>query len=412
MDPRSLATPPSRISPTSAALLLRQLLPPQRWPIALNKLPIGCALVGGAVRDGLLNRLAPHPDLDLVVPVGAIPLARQLAHAHGGVVVVLDAERDMARVVLGPYTLDLAACSGANLEEDLARRDYRINAMALPLDGNGPLLDPQGGLADLAKGLITAISEQNLQADPLRLLRGPRLAAELNFQLESASCKLLQRHGALLGQVAPERVLAELEKLARCSHGSKGLEQAIELGLLQPWLEPLQFCRNQKLINPKNINFDAACPLSSEEAATALPLARLAQLFSARSLGRLKASKKLQQRCQILRHWWQTILQNPVLLEEEQLRLCLDLEADLGALVLLVPGATEGWLERWRNPTDRLFHPRSPIDGAQLQQQLGLSPGPAIGALLWQLTKARAFGKPHNLEAAKHFLDQLPRPHD
>ncbi|MCP9940483.1 CCA tRNA nucleotidyltransferase, partial [Synechococcus sp. Cruz CV12-2-Slac-r] len=49
--------------------MLRQLLPPQRWPIALNKLPIGCALVGGAVRDGLLNRLVPHPDLDLVVPV-------------------------------------------------------------------------------------------------------------------------------------------------------------------------------------------------------------------------------------------------------------------------------------------------------------------------------------------------------
>lgn len=134
--------PATATSTQGAASLLRQRLAPQSWPLAIEQLPPGCALVGGAVRDGLLDRLPPHPDLDLVVPTGAIALARQLAKAHRGVAVVLDAPRDMARVVLGPWTIDLAACAGSSLVEDLHRRDYRINAMALPLGLMAPCWIP------------------------------------------------------------------------------------------------------------------------------------------------------------------------------------------------------------------------------------------------------------------------------
>ncbi|NDG02712.1 MAG: hypothetical protein EB119_05855 [Synechococcaceae bacterium WBB_34_004] len=94
--------------------------------------------------------------------------------------------------------------------------------------------------------------------------------------------------------------------------------------------------------------------------------------------------------------------------EEQQLLLCQELEQDLAALVLLAPQQTKGWLERWRNPNDCLFHPRSPIDGAQLQRELGIKPGPALGRLLGQLTRARAFGRPHNLEAARILAEQKP----
>ena len=392
--------PATATSTQGAASLLRQRLAPQSWPLAIEQLPPGCALVGGAVRDGLLDRLPPHPDLDLVVPTGAIALARQLAKAHRGVAVVLDAPRDMARVVLGPWTIDLAACAGSSLVEDLHRRDYRINAMALPLGVDGPLLDPLGGLADLAKGQLTAISEANLQEDPLRLLRGPRLAAELNFQLAASTSAFVQRHGALLSQVSAERVLAELEKLARCPLGAQGLRQAIELGLLQPWLEELALDNLQPL--------NDAGPLSAAEATTALPLARFAQLFGASGLGRLRASKRLQQRCSILRKWLRILATSPSLGEEQQLLLCQELELDLAALVLLAPQQTKGWLERWRNPNDCLFHPRSPIDGVQLQRELGIKPGPALGLLLAQLTRARAFGRPHNLEAARILAEQRP----
>jgi tRNA nucleotidyltransferase (CCA-adding enzyme) len=226
------------------------------------------------------------------------------------------------------------------------------------------------------------------------------LAAELNFQLAASTSAFVQRHGALLSQVSAERVLAELEKLARCPLGAQGLRQAIELGLLQPWLEELALDNLQPL--------NDAGPLSAAEASTALPLARFAQLFGASGLGRLRASKRLQQRCSILRKWLRILATSPSLGEEQQLLLCQELELDLAALVLLAPQQTKGWLERWRNPKDCLFHPRSPIDGDQLQRELGIKPGPALGLLLAQLTRARAFGRPHNLEAARILAEQRP----
>ena len=202
------------LSATQAAEQAWGALQPERWPLAPGCFPPGSALVGGAVRDALLQRLGPYPDLDLVVPQGAIKLCQRLAKQHRGTAVVLDRERDMARLVLGPWSLDLAAQEGADLTSDLQRRDYGINALALPLIAEAPLLDPTGGLDDLAKRQLRALSEANLLADPLRLLRGPRLAAELNFSLESHTAALIRRHGPALPQVAAERVLAELEKLA------------------------------------------------------------------------------------------------------------------------------------------------------------------------------------------------------
>ena len=93
----------------------------------------------------------------------------------------------MARLVLGEWTIDFARQEGATLTEDLQRRDYRINAMALPLNPPGELLDPTGGCRDLEAGLLTAVQEQNLIEDPLRLLRGLRLMAEIPLTLEDCT---------------------------------------------------------------------------------------------------------------------------------------------------------------------------------------------------------------------------------
>ena len=80
---------------------LRERLAPAQWPLPLARLPEGTALVGGAVRDGLLDRLQEQPDLDLVVPSDAIALTKALARELHGTCVVLDAERSIARLVLG-----------------------------------------------------------------------------------------------------------------------------------------------------------------------------------------------------------------------------------------------------------------------------------------------------------------------
>ena len=124
--------------PTAATQLWQRLNAPA-WPLPLSALPPGSALVGGAVRDALLGRLAPQPDIDVVVPGGAIPLCRSLARRLGGSAVVLDQERDIARLVLQGWCFDLAAQEGACLSIDLQRRDYSINAMALPLAPGTPL---------------------------------------------------------------------------------------------------------------------------------------------------------------------------------------------------------------------------------------------------------------------------------
>ena len=378
------------LSTTQAAEQAWGALQPERWPLAPGCFPPGSALVGGAVRDALLQRLGPYPDLDLVVPDGAMRLCQRLAKKHRGTAVVLDSERDIARLVLGPWSLDMAAQEGADLSSDLQRRDYSINALALPLRAEAPLLDPTGGLGDLAKRQLRALSEANLLADPLRLLRGPRLAAELNFTLESTTAALIGRHRTALPQVAAERVLAELEKLASCPGGDAGLQQASDLGLLQPWERPLTAGKQGSL---------EVAGLSAEELTQALPLARLAQRFDGAAMGQLKASRKLQQRCNMLRHWVEQLGQP--LEEAAMLQLCRELEEDLPALVLLQTNATDGWLQRWRDRSDPLFHPRSPIDGRTLQRELGLAPGPQLGKLIERLMLERAFGRPHCIKTAK-----------
>lgn len=380
---------------------MRRTVAARGWPLPPEALPPETALVGGAVRDALLGRLGPTPDLDLVVPQGAISLSRRLASIHGGHAVVLDAERDMARLVRGPWTIDFAARCGPDLRSDLRRRDYRINAMAVPLAAGAPLEDPCGGLADLREGRLGAIGETNLLEDPLRLLRGPRLMAELGLPLEAETVGLLRRHAGALTGAAPERVLAELEKLAAAEGADGALALAIALGLLQPWLDPLEPTGMAGPLTRRALDLG----LGPEERALALPLARLSSCFGGQALARLRASRRLQQRAGRVRHWARALSNTPTLAEQDQLQLCRDLESDLPALVLLRPEATAGWLARWRRPEDPLFHPRAALDGRLLQQQLGLAPGPVLGQLLEALALERAFGRPADLAAARRWCD-------
>ena len=178
--------------------------------------------------------------------------------------------------------------------------------------------------------------------------------------------------------------------MASCSGGEAGLKQASELGLLQPWERPLTGAEQSSL---------DVTGLSDEELGHALPLARLAWRFDGAALGQLKASRKLQQRCGRLRHWAEQLRQP--LSEAALLQLCRELEEDLPALVLLEPSATHGWLQRWRDRSDPLFHPRSPLDGRTLQRELGLAPGPQLGKLMERLMLERAFGRPHCIKTAK-----------
>jgi tRNA nucleotidyltransferase (CCA-adding enzyme) len=204
------------------------------WPVPISAFPDDAALVGGAVRDALLNRLGPAPDLDLVVAEGAIALSKTLSKRFGGSPVVLDAERDIGRLVIRGWSVDLARREGQSLADDLQRRDYSVNAMALPLAQRDQLVDPHGGLEHLQRRQLVALAERNLLDDPLRLLRGVRLASELEFELDDTTAGWIQRHRERLSSVAGERVLAELEKLCQSPQGQQGLQRCLDWGLLAP----------------------------------------------------------------------------------------------------------------------------------------------------------------------------------
>ena len=433
--------------PTVATILARGSSPHQRlvdalaidaWPLPLRLLPPGTALVGGAVRDGLLGRLGERPDLDLVVPADALALTRRLARELGGTAVVLDQERSIGRLVLHGWTIDLARQQGASLVADLARRDFTVNAMALALPLGGQplaLIDPLAGLDDLRQGQLQAIAEANLLDDPIRLLRGLRLAAELEFTLTTQSWEWIVRHGARLASVAGERVLAELLRLVDCADGARGVDLLVRSGLLDSWTAqptgPRSSADHQPPLAAAQLTLAAARlrGLTEAEAKAALPIARLAALLDEQALRALHGSNKLRQRCRQLRRWRQRLVALNLgergfggLPEAEQLELHRQVDADLPALLLeLAPPVAAAALQRWRDPEDPLFHPRPPVDGLELQRALGLEPGPRLGQLLDHLTAERAFGRlprhapadSQTLRAAQRWIAAVPDPrHD
>ena len=371
-------------APDEQARLLLKQLDPDNWPISIDQLPEGTALVGGALRDALLGRHNPHPDLDLVVRSDALRHSARLAKIFGGKHVVLDEQRDIARLVLNGWTIDVARQEGDGLEDDLWRRDYSINAIALPLQPMASLCDPTGGLGDLKQGRLRAVREQNLIDDPLRLLRGLRFLAEIPLILDAQTGEWIQRHHKALGKSAPERILAELQRLVKGPHAEQALQLLERWPLLQPWATTSQ-----------TVATHDTTLLDASEKAVALPLARLTNLISDDGLKRLKASKMLQQRCARLRHWVLQANQQPeALSEQKRLQLHLELEVDLAALILGLPKELQQqWLKRWRDPNDPLFHPTMPLDGGSLQKELGLSAGPTMGKVLAQLRLEQAFGR-------------------
>lgn len=210
-------------------------LAPGTWPFHLSWLPETAHLVGGVVRDALLARQPDYLDLDFVLPEGAIETAQAIAqHYHAGFV-VLDAERQIARVVFEAATVDFALQEGESLEQDLGRRDFTINAIAYS-PHRQTLVDPLGGYGDLQARQLRMVSRQNLADDPLRLLRAYRQAAQLGFELEASTATAIQSLAPQIARVAAERVQSELSTLLSSAQGTPWLALAWEAGLLRSWL--------------------------------------------------------------------------------------------------------------------------------------------------------------------------------
>jgi tRNA nucleotidyltransferase (CCA-adding enzyme) len=196
-------------------------------------------LVGGAVRDLLLGR--ERADVDLVVVGDAGALAGRLGaeprehERFATAKVELDGhEVDIAtaRTETYPHPGALPEVAPAeSIEDDLGRRDFTINAIALPLRGDPRPIDPHGGQADLEAGLLRVLHDGSFVDDPTRALRAARYAARFGFRLEAGTEKHLRRVD--LDTVSADRRRAELVRLAAEPTAGRGFELLAEWSLIE-----------------------------------------------------------------------------------------------------------------------------------------------------------------------------------
>ena len=227
-----------------------RLIPAQvRWVLRrLRRAGHAAYLVGGCVRDLLLGR--PPGDWDVTtsaepaVVQRTFPRTRPTGIQHG-TVTVLAGNRPVEVTTFrteGGYSdrrrPDWVRFT-PSLEEDLARRDFTINAMAL--DADGRLVDPFGGLQDLTAGVVRAVGdpEERFREDALRMLRAIRFAAQLEFILDPATLGAIARHAALLDHVSRERIRDEFSKLLLAPHPADALRLLKSTGLLERFLPEL-----------------------------------------------------------------------------------------------------------------------------------------------------------------------------
>ena len=225
-------------------------------------------LVGGFLRDTILGRTT-H-DIDIAFQEDALPMARHLADALDGALVVLDEPRRIARVVLRDedgtllsqketWHLDLASFQG-DLRQDLARRDFTVDAMAVPLrsyledDWQSALVDPFGGRQDVERRIIRAVGPDVFREDGVRLLRAVRLAAALGFDLEEETRAGIRKDAAALDSVSAERVRDEFLAILAIPNSVHSVYLMDDLGLLGRLLPELE--EGREVLQPKEHYWD------------------------------------------------------------------------------------------------------------------------------------------------------------
>lgn len=217
-------------------------------------------LVGGAVRDACLKRTTE--DLDLIVSSSTQDVGLELAKHLDGKCISLDAKRNIQRIVFGQkgLTLDVSYLhQSEDVAGNLSRRDFTIDAMAISLNelseqSAAKVIDPTDGYSDLLKRSIRATSEAALRADPVRILRGVRLSAQLDFSLETKTITWMKKNNHLLSDISIERVRDEILKILASSKITQSLYNLDSLGLLSIVIPELETCKN--IEQPKEHSYD------------------------------------------------------------------------------------------------------------------------------------------------------------
>ncbi len=407
-------------------------------------------LVGGTVRDRWSGRISP--DLDVVVADDPAKVAQEVSASLRSPWFALSARHGAYRVLGGEGHIDVAGMRGAGILDDLAARDFTINAMAIPVraGSEGEVIDPFGGREHLAAGVLVAVSDEIFTSDPLRLMRAVRFCHLLGLHMAPALERLVRAQAGELIRSAPERIVAELALTLDGADSATAVDRLADLGLLRTFLP--QVAVGDALATLKVLDAMISGGPWSSKAVWAPPLVRrmtvpvdgtLSRVAALRMGGllrlqsphevavigrRLKLSGAAVSLMRTVAGWhdrservggavletlsevsatprtattffWDTAPWEPeVILVAAAAAAGPGTPAAAGFTVLKPGSPADLLLERWAQRLAGL--PDPPFDGAVLMAALGLTQGPILGRLLREARLAWEADEIHTLEEA------------
>jgi tRNA nucleotidyltransferase (CCA-adding enzyme) len=367
--------------------------------------------VGGAARDLLLGR--PVPEVDAALSADAEGIARALESAGFGRAVALSAAAPRVFRLAGKREVDLAEIEGASIAEDLGRRDFTVNAMALDL-ADRRWLDPFGGFEDLSARRLREVAPGNLADDPLRVLRAARFIATHGFKPDTNTSKNSRRVAPALAGVAPERLRVEWMKMFETRRVVPALRWAARVEALGPalLLDPTAARRLVRAIavldaravsrrepeSRRRLRLALVCALLGLASEGTLPwLARRRYSRSeAGDVGRLLALAESARDANTPRRRWAWVRDAGPMAAEALL-----------LLRLLSPGRAA----RARTLARRVraaWRGGPAISGKDVLAWRDIAPGPAVGRLLGELQIEILSGKVRTRREARAWLRNVP----
>ncbi len=199
-------------------------------------------VIGGYVRDKLLNKF--NKDLDFVVKKNSLNAAREIADFFGGDFFILDRERETARALIQleshQYIVDIALMNGENIIDDLTKRDFTINGMALNISEPDKIIDPLGGQKDLQNKKLVPCRESSFSDDPVRILRAVRFIQNLGLVISPKTKPAILAASKNLHFISAERIRDEVCQIIKLADISRSYELMSEYkvsALIFPSLE-------------------------------------------------------------------------------------------------------------------------------------------------------------------------------
>jgi tRNA nucleotidyltransferase (CCA-adding enzyme) len=375
-------------------------------------------IVGGVVRDLFLGRA--NFDFDLVVEGDAISLAKKLAR-DSRAKLNIHARFGTAKLNYPDFSLDLATARSetyskpgalptvkpGGLKDDLIRRDFSINAMAIQLNPQrfGELIDLYNGKDDLDRRLIHILHPKSFIDDATRILRAIRYEQRLSFELESETEKLLRQNVAMLDTISGDRVRHELELILKEDKPERAIRRAEELGVLSQLHPSLK--GNDRLNKMFGQARHAAVRSSLPTLYLCLFVYSLSENENERFMLRLNFSKSSSQAMSQTLQLKARIrdLTNPKVKPSDIYRLLHGYSTpavQANALASESPTAS-GHLNLYLN---KLRYVKPILDGEDLKK-MGIPSGPKIGEILSALLKARLDGKIKTRRDEETFVNHL-----